>query len=101
MYPTHRTGVASQQVYDNTLRNATECKTTEAGLSLSGCYGGIPFPIPQNGTEAIWNHLLRVENPALDALLDPAVPFVEAPATYARLARAPGAALQTVFSYAR
>lgn len=66
VYPTHRTGVASQQVYDNTLRNATECKTTEAGLSLSGCYGGIPFPIPQNGTEAIWNHLLRVENPALD-----------------------------------
>lgn len=64
VYPTHRTGVASQQVYDNTLRNATECETTEGGLSLSGCYGGIPFPIPQNGTEAIWNHLLRVENEA-------------------------------------
>ena len=42
-----------------------------------------------------------LENPALDALLDPSVPFVEAPATYARLASAPGAALQTVFSYAR
>ena len=64
VYPTHRTGVAPQQVYDNTLRNATQCQTTEGGLSLSGCYGGIPFPIPQNGTEAIWNHLLRVENEA-------------------------------------
>lgn len=64
VYPTHRTAVASQKVYDNTLRNATECQATEGGLSLSGCYGGIPFPIPQNGTEAIWNHLLRVENEA-------------------------------------
>jgi 2-desacetyl-2-hydroxyethyl bacteriochlorophyllide A dehydrogenase len=41
-----------------------------------------------------------LQNPALDALLDLAVPFAEAPAVYARLARAPGEALQTVFSYA-
>jgi 2-desacetyl-2-hydroxyethyl bacteriochlorophyllide A dehydrogenase len=41
--------------------------------------------------------LLR--NAALDALLDPAVPFAEAPASYALLARAPGDALQTSFSY--
>lgn len=66
VYPTHRTGMALQKVYDNTLRNATECKTTEGGFSLSGCYGGIPFPMPQNGTEAIWNHLLRVENPGME-----------------------------------
>jgi 2-desacetyl-2-hydroxyethyl bacteriochlorophyllide A dehydrogenase len=41
-----------------------------------------------------------LQDPALDQLLDPAVPFAEAPATYARLARAPGDSLQTVFSYA-
>lgn len=64
VYPTHRTAIAPQQVYDNTLRNATQCETTEGGLSVTGCYGGIPFPIAQNGTEAIWNHLLRVENEA-------------------------------------
>jgi threonine dehydrogenase-like Zn-dependent dehydrogenase len=40
-----------------------------------------------------------LQNPALDALLDVAVPFAEAPATYARLARAPGEPLQTVFRY--
>lgn len=40
-----------------------------------------------------------LQDPALDALLDVPVPFAEAPATYARLARAPGEALQTVFSY--
>lgn len=64
VYPTHRTGVAPQWVYDNTLRNATQCQTTEGGLSVSGCYGGTPFPIPKTGTEAIWNHLLRLENEA-------------------------------------
>lgn len=41
-----------------------------------------------------------LKNPLLDALLDSPVPFAEAPATYERLAQAPGEALQTVFSYA-
>lgn len=61
VFPTHRTAAAPQYVYDNTARNATECRLQENGNSLSGCYGGVPFPIPQNGSEAIWNHLLRVE----------------------------------------
>lgn len=54
-----------------------------------------------------WSFLRRFElvanllkDPALDALLEPAVPFAEAPATYARLASAPGDSLQTSFSYA-
>jgi len=38
---------------------------------------------------------------ALDALLEAPIPFDDAPAAYARLARAPGAALQTSFDYAR
>jgi NADPH:quinone reductase-like Zn-dependent oxidoreductase len=37
---------------------------------------------------------------ALDALLERAVPFAEATAVYARLARGPGEALQTLFHYA-
>jgi NADPH:quinone reductase-like Zn-dependent oxidoreductase len=37
--------------------------------------------------------------PRLDALLEPVTPFDEAPATYQRLAAAPGAARQVVFRY--
>ena len=37
----------------------------------------------------------------LDALLEAPTPFDEAPETYARLAGAPGASLQTLFDYAR
>jgi 2-desacetyl-2-hydroxyethyl bacteriochlorophyllide A dehydrogenase len=36
---------------------------------------------------------------SLDALLDPPVPFAEAPAVYQRLAASPGDALATVFDY--
>lgn len=64
IYPSHRTAAAPQYVYDNTLKNATQCKLDSGGKSLQGCYGGIPFPIPQSGAEAIWNHLLRVESEA-------------------------------------
>jgi hypothetical protein len=66
VYPTHRTAVAAQYVYDNTAKNATNCKTKADGNSVEGCYGGIPFPIPQTGAEAIWNYLLRIEAEATE-----------------------------------
>lgn len=66
VYPTHRTAVAPQYVYDNTLKNATHCKTKAGGYSVEGCFGGIPFPIPKEGVEAIWNYLLRVEAEATE-----------------------------------
>ena len=61
VYPTRRTAAAPQWVYDNTIKNATRAKLVDssAGLIPGGAYGGIPFPVPQNGTEAIWNHLLN------------------------------------------
>jgi len=61
VYKTHRTAAAPAHVVENTLRNATSCKTKDNGMSVEGCYGGIPFPIPKNGTEAMWNWLLRME----------------------------------------
>lgn len=56
VYPTHRTAAAPQWVYDNTFKNATRAKL-EGGIP-SGAYGGIPFPIPKSGVEAMWNHKL-------------------------------------------
>lgn len=59
VYPTHRTVAFPKYVIDNTLKNATRCKTINGGLSVEGCYGGTPFPVPKDGHEAMWNHLLR------------------------------------------
>ncbi len=61
VYPTHRSAVAPQHVYDATARNATGCRTAEGGLSVEGCFGGVPFPVPKAGIEVIWNYILRIE----------------------------------------
>jgi hypothetical protein len=60
IYPTHRTAAAQQSVYDNILRNATRARPASAGIAygVEGAAGGIPFPIPKNGFEVVWNHLL-------------------------------------------
>jgi hypothetical protein len=57
VYPTRRTASAPQWVYDNTAKNAVTAKLN--GALIEGAYGGIPFPIPKNGMEAMWNHVLR------------------------------------------
>jgi hypothetical protein len=56
VYPTHRTATAPTWVYDFTMQNALKAKLN--GDDLVGAYGGIPFPIPQNGLEAMNNHRL-------------------------------------------
>ncbi|MDO9249963.1 MAG: DUF1329 domain-containing protein [Hydrogenophaga sp.] len=58
VYPTRRSAAAPQFVYDNTFQNATRAKTVDGGHGVEGAYGGIPFPIPKDGYEAIWNHRL-------------------------------------------
>ncbi|CAI8903554.1 DUF1329 domain-containing protein [Pseudomonas sp. IT-P218] len=61
VYTTHRTAAAPQWVYDNTLKNATNAKLVDssAGPIPQGAFGGIPFPVPHSGDEAMWNHLLN------------------------------------------
>ena len=59
VYPTQRTAAAPSYVYDNTFKNATRAKLVKNGLSVEGAFGGVPFPIPKTGMEAIWNHILH------------------------------------------
>jgi hypothetical protein len=68
VYPTHRTAMAPQWVYDNTSKNAVRAKMN--GDIMEGAYGGIPFPIPKNGLEAIWNHKLAWRGEAWEADLN-------------------------------
>jgi len=64
VYPTHRSAAYPKQVADNTLKCATTAKVPADGRTLTGCHAGFPFPIPQNGYEAMWNHLVRYEGDA-------------------------------------
>ncbi len=66
IYPTHRTAALPEAVYRNIFANATRAKAAKDGIAegIEGAAGGVPFPIPQNGTEAVWNHLLAFWGPA-------------------------------------
>ncbi|MBD9484552.1 DUF1329 domain-containing protein [Pseudomonas sp. PDM14] len=59
IYPTRRSGSAPQWVYDNSIKNASTAKLLDGGNGFADAYGGIPFPIPQSGVEALWNHIVR------------------------------------------
>ncbi|HUE91517.1 DUF1329 domain-containing protein [Pseudomonas sp.] len=59
VYPSERSFAAPEEVYQNTYNNALTAELAENGNGFVHAYGGIPFPIPQNGTEAIWNHIAR------------------------------------------
>ena len=66
IYPSHRSAAAPDWVYDNIFRNATNAHAASEGIvyGVAGAVGGIPFPIPGNGYEAMWNHLLAFWGPA-------------------------------------
>jgi len=59
VYPTHRSAAAPQHIYDATKQIAGSAKLTDDGNGVTNAIVGIPFPIPSNGLEAIWNHILR------------------------------------------
>lgn len=68
VYPTHRTASYPQYVLDNTLKNAQTCELAENRLQLAGeCYGGVPFPIPKNGSEVMWNRTLKYDQYAYES----------------------------------
>jgi len=62
VYPTHRTAKYPDYVVQNTLKNAATCALADNLLQLAGtCYGGVPFPIPKNGSEVMWNRTLKYD----------------------------------------
>jgi hypothetical protein len=67
VYPTQRTVAFPKFVTDNTLKNATKAKTTNEGRSIEGAHAGFPFPIPKDGYEAMWNHLVRFNGAAYES----------------------------------
>ncbi len=59
IYPTRRSASYPQYFYDATKRIAANAELVEGGNGLRNAAIGIPFPIPSNGLEAIWNHIVR------------------------------------------
>lgn len=65
VYQTRRSASNPQFVYDATKANATRAELVQGGNGIKNAAIGVPFPIPQNGVEAIWNHILRYRGEAV------------------------------------
>ena len=58
VYPTHRSCAVPDWVYDSVRRNARTGQLEADGNGVTNAIHGQPFPIPSNGLEMIWNHML-------------------------------------------
>jgi len=74
VYPTHRSAANPQRIYDAAVKNATTGRLAEGGNGVADAIGGVPFPIPQNGLEVIWNHLCRYRGVAASRFIGQAAP---------------------------
>ncbi|MEZ5498402.1 MAG: DUF1329 domain-containing protein [Steroidobacteraceae bacterium] len=59
IYPTRRSAAVPQRIYDATKRIATTAALAPGGNGVLNAGEGIPFPIPKEGVEVFWNHVLR------------------------------------------
>ena len=59
VYPTRRSASFPQRTYEYTIKNATTAKLSDDLNGVLEAAEGIPFPIPQNGSEIIWNHKMK------------------------------------------
>lgn len=66
VYPTHRSAALPQSIYSSITKNATDAKLTQQGNGISGATEAIPFPIPSDGLEVIWNHMTRFRGGSLE-----------------------------------
>ncbi len=65
IYQTRRSASYPKHVYKAVKVNATRAELVEGGNGIKGAAVGIPFPIPENGLEAIWNHIVRYRGKAV------------------------------------
>lgn len=59
VYQTRRTGAYPQEIYSVIKKNAVNTELVAGGNGLSNFDTVLPFPIPQNALEVIWNHVAR------------------------------------------
>lgn len=65
VYQTRRSASFPEHVYKAVKVNSTRAELVEEGNGIKNAAVGIPFPIPANGLEAIWNHIVRYRGEGL------------------------------------
>ena len=66
VYKTHRTSAYPQGVYKKAKQNATTAKLVDGGNGMINFIETVPFAIPKNGIEVIWNHVSRFRGGSIE-----------------------------------
>ena len=74
VFPTRRSAAYSERIYRTTKLNAVSAKMVGAGAGVENVAEGIPFPIPQDGYQVIWNHKLKYRGVAVKRWANQAAP---------------------------
>lgn len=61
VYPSHRTATVPKWVEENTYKVSQTAEMEADGNGVNNARAAVPFPIPKNGLEVVWNHLLRFQ----------------------------------------
>ncbi|MEH6343481.1 MAG: DUF1329 domain-containing protein [Bermanella sp.] len=59
VYQTHRTSSYPKNIYDKAKKNAVSTELATGGNGMINFDETMPFAIPKNGLEVIWNHVSR------------------------------------------
>ncbi len=65
VYPTRRSSSYPDRIYKAAIENAVMAELIEGGNGVKKAHEAIPFPIPKEGVEAVWNHLMRFRGETL------------------------------------
>ena len=85
VYPTRRSAAFPRYVYDRAMANATAAELIDSGNHLINASGGVPFPIPNNGLEAIWNHIVRYRGKTFSQITGQVAPTAGGTYTYVKM----------------
>lgn len=59
VYTSHRPAVYSDELVEFAKKNALNAELVDGGNGMANVVGNNPFPIPANGLEVVWNHIMR------------------------------------------
>jgi len=82
VYQSRRSASYPEHVYQASIDNAGRTELIEEGNGIKNAAVGIPFPVPKDGLEAIWNHILRYRGEALTREGGQAAPTASGDYTY-------------------
>ena len=74
VYKTHRSSTVPDDVFAAIKENATKTTLVAGGNGLENFRTAVPFPIPKDGLEVIWNHITRYRGGSVTRLVTQATP---------------------------